>query len=135
MLRKRNGVAAVALAVSAVSGCGTVSERRDDVRAATEHFERALRTRQFARLCAVLAPVTRQELEQSAGSRCEEGMRGERLPEGGRIVRVDVHGRQARAVLAQDTVFLSQFPTGWKVVAAGCTERPGRPYQCEIKGE
>jgi hypothetical protein len=47
---------------------------------------------------------------------------------------VDVYGRQARAVLASDTLFLSQFSDGWKIVAAGCEPRPGRPYQCSVKG-
>jgi hypothetical protein len=37
-------------------------------------------------------------------------------------------------VLERDTVFLSRFPTGWKVTAAGCVPRPGRPYQCAVKG-
>ena len=31
-------------------------------------------------------------------------------------------------------LFLSQFPDGWKVVAAGCIPQPGRPYQCTVEG-
>ncbi|UYQ65090.1 hypothetical protein [Streptomyces peucetius] len=55
-------------------------------------------------------------------------------PDGGSVVHVDVHERQARAVLTGDTLFLSRFPDGWKVMAAGCTPQQDRPYQCEIKG-
>ncbi|MEU1117626.1 hypothetical protein [Streptomyces sp. NPDC005879] len=47
---------------------------------------------------------------------------------------IDVFGRQARAVTDRDTLFLSSFPGGWKVTAAGCTPRPEKPYQCLIKG-
>ncbi|MGC0336296.1 hypothetical protein [Streptomyces sp. SLBN-8D4] len=47
---------------------------------------------------------------------------------------MDLYGRQARIVLARDTLFLSLFPDGWKVVAAGCSPQPGRPYQCAIRG-
>lgn len=56
------------------------------------------------------------------------------MPADGRVRHVDVYGNQARAVLAADTLFLSRFPDGWKVTAAGCEERPDKPYQCEIKG-
>ncbi|MEU8865117.1 hypothetical protein [Streptomyces umbrinus] len=45
-----------------------------------------------------------------------------------------VYGNQARAVLSSDTLFLSRFTSGWKVVAAGCEPRPQEPYQCRIKG-
>ncbi|WP_189111633.1 hypothetical protein [Streptomyces camponoticapitis] len=47
---------------------------------------------------------------------------------------MDVFGRQARAVLVSDTLFLSQFPDGWKVVPAGCEPHPGHPYRCSVKG-
>lgn len=65
---------------------------------------------------------------------CAIALAAEELPLGGPIRTVDVYGRQARVVLASDTLFLSQFPGGWKIVAAGCTPQPGRPYQCIVKG-
>ncbi|MEV7180696.1 hypothetical protein [Kitasatospora sp. NPDC093679] len=43
-------------------------------------------------------------------------------------------GQQARAVLEGDTVFLSAFPDGWKITAAGCEPRPEMPYRCDVKG-
>ncbi|MDK0523889.1 hypothetical protein [Streptomyces sp. ML-6] len=55
-------------------------------------------------------------------------------PAGGPARTVDVYGRQARVVLTSDTLFLSQFADGWKVVAAGCRPLTGRPYQCSVKG-
>ena len=34
----------------------------------------------------------------------------------------------------RDTVFLATFPGGWRVVAAGCTPRGDRPYDCTVAG-
>ncbi|MCD9145686.1 hypothetical protein [Streptomyces albireticuli] len=128
------GVVLAAAAVCAASGCAAVSERRDAATAATAHFEKALRARRYAAACAVLAPTTREELARSARVTCEEAMGQEEVPAGGAVRHVDVYGNQARAVLTRDTVFLSRFPGGWKVTAAGCQERPEKPYRCGIKG-
>lgn len=85
-------------------------------------------------MCAALAPETRREVEESEKKACAEAISAVELPAGGPVRDVDVHGRQARAVMASDTLFLSRFPDGWKIVAAGCEPRPGRPYQCSVKG-
>ncbi|MGN9790638.1 hypothetical protein ACTMTU_05975 [Streptomyces sp. OZ13] len=126
--------AAVAALVLATSACGSLDERRDDVTAEVTAFEQALGADEFARMCAALAPETLEELEQSGKSPCEQAIGEAELTEAGAVRRVDVYGDQARVVLEKDTVFLSHFPTGWKVTAAGCTPREGRPYQCELKG-
>jgi hypothetical protein len=129
------GVAvAVLLGACGVSGCGTVAERRDDVRDTTAVFERALGEGAYDRVCAVLAPATVEDLEQQAGSPCVRAVSEESLPPGGPVRRTDVYGNQARAVLSSDTLFLSHFASGWKVVAAGCEPRPQEPYRCRIKG-
>ncbi|MEU6530197.1 hypothetical protein ABZ869_13510 [Streptomyces sp. NPDC046928] len=127
------GVMAVVVLATACA-CGTPSERRDAVTAQVTRFERALDAGQPQRLCAALAPATKEELEQSAEGRCLRAIGEQDLPSAGPVRRVDVYGEQARVVLAHDTVFLAHFPTGWKITAAGCTPRPQRPYQCEIKG-
>jgi hypothetical protein len=126
--------ASVLLAVGVLGGCGTVTERRDAVRDTTAAFEHALTEGAYAQACAVLAPGTVEELEQSAGAPCAKALGGESLRPGGALRRTDVYGGQARAVLASDTLFLSRFASGWKVVAAGCEPRPQEPYQCRIKG-
>jgi hypothetical protein len=129
------GVAvAVLLALCGASGCGTVTERRDGVRATTTTFQQALGEGAYDRVCAVLAPATVQELEQAAGSPCAKAVSEESLQPGGALRRTDVYGNQARAVLSSDTLFLSHFTTGWKIVAAGCEPQPQEPYQCRIKG-
>ncbi|MFF5482134.1 hypothetical protein ACFY5C_33115 [Streptomyces sp. NPDC012935] len=124
----------VLLTVGGVGGCGTVAERRDDVRNATAAFQAALGAQAYDRACALLAPGTLEELEQSAGSPCAQALRAKRPTPGSAVRRTDVYGNQARAVLAADTLFLSHFAAGWRVVAAGCEQRPQEPYQCRIKG-
>ncbi|MFF8605674.1 hypothetical protein ACF06X_07020 [Streptomyces sp. NPDC015346] len=124
--------------LAAVGGCGTLPERRDEVTAEVTRFEQAVAAGEHGRLCAALAPATREELEQSAKSRCEQAV-GQAIEEreleaAGAVRGVDVYGDQARVVLERDTVFLAHFPAGWKVTAAGCLPRPQRPYACEIKG-
>ena len=130
MARRAGGVAVAVLVVAGgVGGCGTVAERRDDVRDTTAVFEQALVEGAYDRVCAVLAPATVEELEQSAGSPCAKAVSEESLTPGGAPRRTDVYGNQARAVLSSDTLFLSRFTSGWKVVAAGCEPRPGEPWE------
>ncbi|MEU3722709.1 hypothetical protein, partial [Streptomyces sp. NPDC031705] len=98
-------------------------------------FERALTASDYAGACELLAPATREQLEQEEKRSCAEALSGEDLPRGGPVRGTEVYGRQAMLRLTDDTLFLSQFHGGWKVVAAGCTPRPDRPYQCTLKGE
>jgi hypothetical protein len=117
-----------------LAGCGSAGERAADASSAARAFERDLGEGDRAGICAALAPETRGEVEESGKKACVDGIRGQDLPAGGPVRSVDVYGRQARAVLASDTLFLSQFPGGWKIVAAGCRPRSGQPYQCSLKG-
>ncbi|MEV5241086.1 hypothetical protein AB0K89_18570 [Streptomyces cinnamoneus] len=132
----RTGIRALLTVVllAATTACGVLAERRDDALATVTGFEQALRTGQKEALCAALAPGTREEVEQSAKSPCEQAMEDEEIPQAGAVRHVDVYGDQARAVLDHDTVFLAHFPAGWKVTAAGCLPRSGQPYQCTVKG-
>lgn len=114
-----------------LSGC---DNRSPAVRNAAAAFEQAWQTHDARAVCAALAPGTRSELESEEQAACPEAVDGVSLPVGGQVRSVNVHGRQARAVLASDTLFLSLFPGGWKVVAAGCSRRPDKPYSCELKG-
>ncbi|MEV0253946.1 hypothetical protein AB0H82_06655 [Streptomyces sp. NPDC050732] len=129
----RWGVAA-ALSCCTLSGCGDVGAREDGAARAVTRFEAGLRASDAARGCGALAPGTRDELEQSADLPCARALPDAGLPTAAEVRHVDVYGRQARVVTDRDTLFLSSFPDGWKVTAAGCTERPEKPYQCLIKG-
>ncbi|MFF7448897.1 MULTISPECIES: hypothetical protein [unclassified Streptomyces] len=127
-------LAVLSLCGLGLGGCDSVGERDSAASAAARGFERALRSHDAEGLCAALAPETRSEVEESEKKSCEQAIAAQDLPLGGGVRGTDVHGRQARVVLASDTLFLSRFADGWKVVAAGCVPRPGQPYQCVIKG-
>jgi hypothetical protein len=120
------------------TGCGSVEERRTAALDAALDFERALGAEDGVAVCAVLAPGVRDEVERSARMPCAEGVLEEEVPfiaaAGDEAEGVDVSGRQARVEFPVDTLFLSRFPGGWKVVAAGCAPRPERPYRCLLKG-
>ncbi len=129
--------AATAAVLLVTPGCGGVEERRSSAVAAALDFERALHVRDAAAACRALAQGIREEVAQSSRAGCEQGVFDEQLPPAEEtredVHGVDVNGRQARVVLTGDTLFLSQFSSGWKVVAAGCVPRPRQPYQCTLK--
>ncbi|WP_151773850.1 hypothetical protein [Streptomyces abyssomicinicus] len=143
MRGRRQGRAAVRgvvllLAVAGAGACGAVQERRDAAEAEATRFVLDREAGRHALLCAALAPGTRDELEETAKSGCREAIRQaieeDDLPPAGAVRAVDVWGDRARVVLEGDTLFLSQFPGGWKVTAAGCEPRRDQPYRCGIKG-
>ncbi|MEU9082734.1 hypothetical protein [Streptomyces sp. NPDC048357] len=118
-----------------LSGCGASAARVDGARAVGERFERALASGDHGAACRLLAPETRGQLEQDQKKTCGEAMGEEDLPHAGAVRTTEVFGRQAMLRLVGDTLFLSQFSGGWKVVAAGCTPQgEQQPYQCVLKG-
>src|SRR4051812_37267491 len=118
-----------------VTGCsGTVGDRSAAASATAKRFAAAIRGRDFDGGCALLAPETRRELEDSAGKPCPQALEEEDPPPLGREAGVAVYGEHAEIRGDQDTVFLARFGGSWRVVAAGCKRRPDAPYDCAIKG-
>ncbi|WP_079407402.1 hypothetical protein [Streptomyces sp. 3211] len=118
----------------ALTGCATGAERSRAAGAAAAAFERALADRDTALGCETLAPGTREELEQEQP--CPTALQGLQLTGAREPAQAAVvYGSQARVVYPHDSVFLALFTDGWKVTAAGCTPRQGRPYRCELKGD
>jgi hypothetical protein len=122
------------LLLGAMSGCGGAQARSADASAVVEKFERAVHGGDAAVACTLLAPQTRSDLEDSAQVRCDAALKEEQLPDGGAVRDTAVYGQQAVITLQGDTLFLSQFPGGWRIVAAGCVPEAGKPYQCQVKG-
>lgn len=126
--------AVLVAALTVITGCGAAGGRSEGASAAAIRFTDALRQGDGRQACALLAPRTLEELEKSEQTSCDEAVTQEQVPAGDVVREVDVYGDQARVVLADDTLFLAHFSSGWKVTAAGCTPRPEQPYDCQVKG-
>jgi hypothetical protein len=133
-MRKRRSltVVAVGMVLVAASGCG--SPQTDVARSTAVAFERALHAGDTGRACGLLAPKTKSELVESAGKPCPEALAEEGLPEPGTTRKAESFGTMAQVRFERDVLFLAQFQGGWKVLAAGCEERPDRPYDCVVGG-
>lgn len=117
-----------------VAGCAGVRERSDAAASVAVRMLTAVVSDDGAAACDVLAPETLAELEKSAGQPCVEAILAEDLSPPGEVRESRVYGQWAQVRLSEDTVFLAVFPGGWRVVAAGCTPRGDRPYDCELHG-
>lgn len=85
-----------------------------------------------AAACELLAPATREELEQSSAAPCERAVLEEDLGDGSGSTAIEVFDSMAQAHVGADTLFLSRYDGRWLVVAAACTPVPDRPYDCSI---
>jgi hypothetical protein len=132
---RRISVAVLSLvAVGALTGCGSVADREQAASAAAVRLLTAVDGKDGAAACAVLAPGTASEVEQSGGKPCAEAILDEDLPKPGTVTGTRVYGQWAQVRLSDDTVFVAVFPGGWRVVAAGCNPQGDRPYDCTVQG-
>jgi hypothetical protein len=131
---KRTLAAAVTLSVLATAGCGSIGDRGQSAATAAVRLLTAVDSRDGAQACAVLAPETAAELEESAGKPCAQAVLDEDLPKPGEVTGSAVYGQWAQVRLTDDTLFLGAFPGGWRVVAAGCEARGDQPYDCTLQG-
>jgi hypothetical protein len=119
------------LAVVVATACQ--SSQESPSRGAAESFYGAIAAQDGRTACDLLTPATRSELEKSAGKHCEEAVLEELDPVEG-TPSVDVYGTMAQARYDGETAFLTRFPDGWRVVAAGCTPAEADRYDCSVKG-
>ena len=124
----------VAVACLAMAGCGV---RETGPQQVAEQLSGAVARGDGSAACALLAPPTRHELEQSSGSACSEAILEEGLPQPGAVDRTSVFGSMSQVGFVHDTFFLSRYPAGWRVLAAGCSAgaRSEAPYDCELRGD
>jgi hypothetical protein len=121
------------LLATTLAGC-SLGPAADGPRSVAESFGAAWVHKDGSALCALLAPDTRAEVAQSAKQPCARGILDEDLPDGGSVQSTRVWGRAAQVSLTGDTLFLSRFQDGWKVLAAGCKPQSGKPYDCQVQG-
>jgi hypothetical protein len=122
------------LAVAALAGCAAAGGRGQAAADVATRLLTAVQGKDGAAACALLAPDTASEVEQSGGKPCPEAILDEDLPGPGAVTGSAVYGQWAQVRVGADTVFLAAFPGGWRVVAAGCKPRGDRPYDCEVQG-
>jgi hypothetical protein len=128
----RTGVA-IAAGGSLVAVAGCSSSQTPGVSAAAQGFYTAVAEGDGAGACELLSAATVTELEQSAGKACPEAVLEEDIPEPGDVDSARVYGTMAIVTAAGDTMFLSRFPQGWLVTAAGCqlSDQVDR-YDCAV---
>jgi hypothetical protein len=124
-------------------GCG--GARNDEVEGAAREFYDALATRDGARACQLLAPPTRQDVEQSAGKPCDQAIVDDEITPAAGTPNVEVYGVMGQVRWDGETTFLTRYQDGWRVLAAGCalpsgtstddTNDAGDPerYECSVK--
>ncbi len=123
------------LPVLLLAGCGAPQGVTGAATDAAQRMLAAAAAGDGAAACALLAPDTVSELEDSAGTPCEQAIGDAGLPAPGPVRSADVYGQRAIVVTDADTLFLGAFEGGWRVVAAGCSPRgDDRPYDCELTG-
>jgi hypothetical protein len=127
----------LALAVGAgvvfLAGCST--SQTADVSVVAHDFYSALAAGDGDGACVALSADTRAELEKNSGKPCSEAVLDEGLPEPDAMDHARVYGTMALVPAGDGTLFLSRFPRGWLVTAAGCrlTDQAER-YDCMLAG-
>jgi hypothetical protein len=131
-LRALTAVAVTALGAAGVGACS--SPETPDATQVAQRFARAVDSSGASTACGYLAPATKSQLEKSAGKRCPAAILEQHLPRTGALRSAAAYGTMAQVRLRGDTLFLARFQGGWKVMAAGCSPKPGHPYDCTLQG-
>jgi hypothetical protein len=115
-----------------LSGCAG-PETTGPARAAAD-FARAVSVADGELACALLSEQVSSTLTDSTGMPCPAAVLQEGLPAASPVRQVQRYGHRALVTTDTDTVFLSEFPTGWRIIGAGCRPRGERPYDCAVSG-
>jgi hypothetical protein len=123
---------ALGLLVLVASACG--SSQDQPARDVAVRFYSAVADRNGPVACGLLAPRTVDQVEQSAQMPCAQGLFDEGLRAAQEPAEVRVFGTMAQVRYRGETVFLTRFREGWKVMAAGCTPAAADRYDCQVQG-
>jgi hypothetical protein len=133
--RQRRGRSLLCLlALSLASSCASLGPDTTAAGDAAVAFHQAVSDQNGSAACALLAPGTLTELEQTVGSSCDQAVLDQDLPGAWTVQDSQAFGRGAQVVLDGDVVFLSIFDGQWRITAAGCEPDGDRPYNCAVKG-
>ena len=132
LLNRGSGLLIAAFPVIFCCGCGAQNEPAAS--AIADAFADALAADDGAAACRLLAPGTRAELEQDSAKDCAAAILEEDLPDAGAADGSASFDTMAKVTFARDTIFVTEFKSGWKVMAAGCSPVPGHPFDCRLQG-
>ncbi|TDV56546.1 hypothetical protein [Actinophytocola oryzae] len=121
------GVAVAGLAL--VSGC-SVDQRADDAARQAGRFVNALRANDLGTACELLAPNTASHLTRPHET-CGQALPTLSLPVGD-VRDASVWSDRAQVHTSDDTLFLVELDSGWRVDAAGCTRAERDTYDCTL---
>lgn len=127
----RRALPAVVTVAALATGRGSGHE--DAVLDVGDTHGQAVSSGEWASACALLAPTTRSELQQSAGKPCDQALREEEPPAVSGEPAGHVYGTQAQLRYDGETLLLSQYDGRWRSVATACQPRPRRPHDCPVK--
>lgn len=129
-MRPRSAV--IAVLVLSLCGCGTAGSEHD-ARGSVQRFFASVSRHDGAGACHELSEEAASALEQSEKSPCGKAILSLGLATAP-VVDVQVFMDSAQAKLqGGGAVFLDETPKGWKISAAGCKPRAGKPYWCELE--
>ena len=105
----------------------------DGVTRAADDWLAAARAKDATTLCRLLTPAA-AESAVTGDQTCPQAVGDLRLPGAGPVGQVEVWSDRAQVKAGADTLFLTKIDGDWRVSAAGCSARSGRPYDCEVSG-
>jgi hypothetical protein len=114
---------------AAVVLCGCSSADTSSAQEAAQRFEAAVADG-GGTACALLAPRARDGLGPVG---CGTGSPVAALPRA-QVASTVVWGDEAQARSTADTLFLHEFPDGWRITGAGCHPRNEQVYDCAVGG-
>ncbi|WP_439380907.1 hypothetical protein [Amycolatopsis lexingtonensis] len=117
------------LAAAAMLSACSAADAPDAAEAAGK-FVSAVAHHDGAAACVLLSPRARDGLGPVG---CGAGSPVARLPQAG-VGSTVVWGDEAQARSAADTLFLHDFPDGWRITGAGCHPRNEQVYDCAVGG-
>jgi hypothetical protein len=127
---------AAALALALLAGCGTSDDARQADRV-VQRFYQALGAHRGGAACAQLGSDTVKQLESQSGQSCSSVITRLKISPGP-IVATHVFATSAKVDAGSgESAFLDREPEGWRISAAGCKPREGkprdRPFDCEAE--
>lgn len=119
----------VPLVVLLFAGCGASPATGGVTRVAAD-FQRDVAAGDLAPACALLSA----EVRSSFDGGCPAALKQAKVPGVTGAPTTSVYGKNGLVRWRGEAVFVSRFPEGWRVVAAGCTAQHDKPYQCSVSG-